>query len=60
MLRDFKCDKCGTVQKDKLTSDSREWPCPYCERGRMVQLPCAPAFSVKGYSAKNGYSKERS
>jgi predicted nucleic acid-binding Zn ribbon protein len=33
-----------------------------CEKcgGPMKRVPAAPAFTIEGYSAKNGYSKKES
>ena len=61
MLRDFKCNQCGWVEQDKLVTFkglTLPWDCPSCALGLMIPLPCAPAFVIDGYSAKNGYTSK--
>lgn len=55
-LRDFKCanDECDAVVLDRFMNPGRLVP-EHCGQP-MVQLPSAPAFHVKGFAAKNGYS----
>lgn len=60
---DFKCVN-GHVREDVWVSMFRAaQPLPPdfvapCECGEpMLRQPCAPAFSVKGFNAKNGYSR---
>ncbi len=54
---DYRCTRCNvTVERrtDDAHKDSqRHYPCGQM----MTRLPAAPAFSVTGYNAKNGYSK---
>lgn len=61
---DFACVN-GHVRPDVWMSSYRDalgcttldiTPCEHCGEPLMKQ-PCAPNFSVKGFSAKNGYSK---
>lgn len=61
-LRDYQCHRCGRVQEilERHTSDdphTRDWPT--CCGLLMYMLPAAPSFTVTGYSAKNGYAKEK-
>ena len=58
---DFKCPNCGTIRADvtvsnwrSATGDEMPYDCLDCGT-RMVKLPSAPNFSVKGYNAKNHY-----
>ena len=61
---DFKCKECGRV--DTLSYENHHAKvsavhdegiaCPTCG-GDMIQLPCAPNFEIKGWSARNGYSR---
>lgn len=56
---DFKCPACGTVSANvyRSTADARVPPiCVNCD-AVMEKLPSAPSFTIKGFSAKNGYSK---
>lgn len=63
---DFKC-ACGHVRPDVWVSMFRDAgkerflkadisPCEVCGGELVRQFP-APAFSIKGFNAKNGYSK---
>jgi hypothetical protein len=60
---DYQCPVCLRIAE---LSDEREAWC-HCECGffegaspaaclKMERLPSAPAFTVKGFNAKNGYS----
>jgi hypothetical protein len=57
---DFKCPQCGRVyQKVGVTTTTTV---VYCDDHAdhdviCVRLPAAPNFTIKGFSAKNGYSK---
>ena len=55
---DYKCEFCGHVF-EALTASGRDYTnCHKC--GLLAEkLPSAPAFKVKGYAAKNGYSDNR-
>jgi hypothetical protein len=69
---DFKCPLCGNVRHDVWVSllnlERKDFgkdisPCLrmigdglVCG-GILEKQPCAPNFSVKGFNAKNGYSK---
>jgi putative FmdB family regulatory protein len=63
---DYKCPVCkAVVEVFKSNFDDATKPayCPYCGRGAdgevvMERQPAAPAFTISGYSAKNGYSSE--
>lgn len=55
---DFKCPNGHVREEYMLTAqDMPVFVCLLC-REPMVKQPCAPNFSIKGYSAKNGYTKE--
>jgi predicted nucleic acid-binding Zn ribbon protein len=60
---DFECPKCKRVYPDKDFSNWRDASgdymvaCDDCEV-RLVKLPCAPNFAVKGYNAANGYGRK--
>ena len=67
---DFICPRCRVIHMSYFTtyeaSERAEvWcPNPNCQPKslatcRMVKQVSAPAFIVKGFSAKNGYAKER-
>lgn len=71
-LYDFKCERCCDVKTMYFLSfEDAERTSVWCDNPnckpvvagatcRMFRLPSAAAFTVKGYSAKNGYSKEQS
>lgn len=65
---DFRCVKCGHVREQRYQSYAAmqiatDWGCgePSSTQKRctgfMERLPSAPAFTVTGFNAKNGYSK---
>ena len=58
-LFDFKCEVCGKVEEHKVDYNTppTEWP-RHCKELMDKQWP-KTNFAVKGFSAKNGYSKER-
>ena len=61
MLRDFHCAECGFIAEDIFTTIrglTEQRRCPSCVTGWLEALPAAPAFAVKGYSAKNGYTSK--
>jgi predicted nucleic acid-binding Zn ribbon protein len=61
---DYRCVDCGYAVKDlqapvlnPFTNVYALWPvCPKC-RIALTREWAAPAFSIKGYNADNGYSK---
>jgi putative FmdB family regulatory protein len=57
---DFKCPKCGHKWEANVfipVNDAVIQPtCPQC-KGEGEKQPSAPSFIIKGFSAKNGYSK---
>ena len=61
-LFDFRCRACGYEAKDVLLNKRSQHPpnsptCPACRRiGSMDRQIASANFSIKGYSAKNGYS----
>jgi putative FmdB family regulatory protein len=59
-----KCERCGRVE-DRLYASFEQLcrePAVRCLQcgSRMERLVSAPAFSISGYSYKNGYSEEKS
>lgn len=64
MLYDYECPQCGQIVRDVTTDRNNpffEQTCLPCaekhERVVLRRLPSAPNFTIKGFSAKNGYSK---
>ena len=60
---DFKCPACSALRKDVWLSTYRAGqdhvdisPCDQCGTP-LEKVPAAPSFTVKGFNAKNGYSK---
>ena len=52
---DYVCSWCTHEERDLLVGSASELvTCANCG-GPMDRLPAAPAFTVKGYNAKNGY-----
>jgi rubredoxin len=61
---DYKCPACGHVYRD-IPGRDRVWcvckgqrPDGSIEDVECERLPAAPAFSIRGYSAKTGYSSK--
>jgi putative FmdB family regulatory protein len=58
-IYEFRCEKCMKITVDVLpiSSQRQTTPCQFCgdDAKRMVSAPSG--FKIKGYSAKNGYSK---
>ncbi len=54
---DYKCPN-GHVREDyeSLAQDHKVFVCLICREPMTRQFP-APNFTIKGFSAKNGYSK---
>jgi len=61
-LYDLKCANCGAEHKDVLVKGWQHHYSPACSRckkvGSLQRVPRAAAFTVKGFNAANGYSKE--
>jgi len=59
---DYYCPACDTTYPDLWVSTAdvtKDRFCPNEDCGLVLdRLPAAPAFSVRGYNAKNGYSKK--
>lgn len=64
---DYKCERCGTVREVIATFAETEKKAFYCRNKncsptisggccRLVRQPSAPAFTISGFSAANGYS----
>lgn len=58
---DYECAECNYLQTDVWVQNhavevNRKRECPYCKDAMMSRKPSAPAFSVTGFSAANGYS----
>lgn len=56
-LFDYVCHKCGRKQ-EILQPLNGVNGVPTCCSYLMEKLPSAPAFTIGGYNAKNGYAKE--
>lgn len=61
-LYDFKCESCGEaitalLSNWKAATEAEKEICPFCKQGVLRRQPSAPAFSVHGFNANNGYSK---
>ncbi len=56
----YLCPSCERRTDEVRTVDERDTDRPRCICDRlMVRVPSSPAFTVQGFSAKNGYSKSR-
>jgi putative FmdB family regulatory protein len=60
---EFKCSQCGYKRTQIYLNfdqmmDSAPLFCPK-DRKRMEREPSAPAFTVKGYNAANGYTDSK-
>lgn len=57
-IYDYRCDKCGCEREYMEWKASAPYTrlCPRCD-AVMQRQPSAPNVVVKGFSAKNGYSK---
>lgn len=55
-LYTFKCDSCARIFDLFIRMGTVTLPCPHCKDGQAEKQPSAPSFSIKGYSAANGYS----
>jgi hypothetical protein len=62
-LFDYACPECGAVREVLILADTAPPLCVHVHengRGRdlhkMVRQQSAPAFHVKGFSSRNGYS----
>jgi putative FmdB family regulatory protein len=57
----YRCDKCGSSYEllGKMEVEDPKDFTPECFMcgAALRKVPSAPNFTVKGYSAKNGYSK---
>lgn len=55
---DYQCPICGTIKEDQAEAPL----CEHCDQeGQpvvMVKRPAAPNFTIRGYSAKSGYSRK--
>lgn len=60
-IYEFRCDKCMkiTVESLPISSQKKVTKCQFCEEIIAERIMSAPSgFNIKGYSAKNGYSKK--
>lgn len=66
-MYEFQCVRCGNVVTVSLPVNARDTQSVWCRNEhctpavpggvcRMQRQPSAPAFVVKGFNAKNGYS----
>jgi len=62
---DYRCGECGHVQEQTFASLEManlydfDLTCHRCGEEAMTRLPASPNFAIKGYSAKNGYSRKK-
>lgn len=54
---DFLCTSCNITFEKNVPVDQKAMQCARCMRISFRQ-PAAPNFAIKGFSEKNGYSKE--
>lgn len=59
---DFQCPECGRIRELSIPSGLPDYllqvHCGTCPgKPDLIKLPAAPNFTIKGYSAQNGYSK---
>ena len=59
-IYEYECSKCKAVHEDARPVEWRGFKsvCPNCG-GDARQIMALAAFSMKGFSAKNGYSDNR-
>jgi len=59
-IYEYQCEKCGYIFEEvninNITKLSVE--CPHC-KGLSKKIMSSGSFRIKGYSEKNGYSKEK-
>lgn len=62
-IYEFECTQCKQVEQRIYTSFKRmvQEPAVRClaDNALMKRVPSAPAFTVSGFSYKNGYSGEK-
>ena len=59
-IYEYACPDCGReVERLTPTAPTTDDDAPRCDRcaAEMSRQPSAPSFVLKGYSARNGYSK---
>jgi putative FmdB family regulatory protein len=57
MRFDYRCPACGVTYEDIASTQGTQVHCIQC--GKMCErLPAAPNFAVKGYNARNGYTRK--
>lgn len=59
-LYEYQCRKCGYIFEEVVFSQlpKIETKCSNCKKGITKKLISVGSFQIKGYSEKNGYSKE--
>lgn len=57
-LWDFKCAQCNIIVEMGFASlrDAEGARCPHCH-GEVTRLPASGGFVIKGFNAKNNYSR---
>lgn len=60
-IYEFKCDRCMkiTVRSLPISSKQDTVKCQFCDDLTAKRMISVTNFKIKGYSAKNGYSKEK-
>ena len=59
-IYEFKCEKCMklTVRSFPISSQQKTVKCEFCNEMTAKRIISVPSgYKMKGYSAKNGYSK---
>jgi putative FmdB family regulatory protein len=58
-IYEFMCESCFkiTVESLPITSNKKNTKCDWCEKKAKRIISAPSGFEIKGYSAKNGYSK---
>ena len=56
---DFRCSKCEHMFEKIVLKESAEIICPKCGCNSVQKMVSSTNFYIKGYSYKNGYSKQK-
>jgi putative FmdB family regulatory protein len=55
-IYEFKCDKCKSTFEQLTKENKNDSTCPVCGN-QSQKIISISTFRIKGYNAKNGYSK---
>jgi len=57
-LYEYMCKKCMKITTELVIRDKEITKCKFCGENTAKKILSSPSgFNIKGYSAKNGYSK---